>query len=126
VISAALNEVEEELGDAAIAKRPAKNTKALGSAPSKTPGKKGGLMAMSRSKDYSTNINDSDEDEAEDDCEETTVGKFNKLRCLEGKARLDEIAKYLGDDREFSLLNFLSKKSHHPCACVSAWPPDFV
>ena len=81
---------------------------------------------MPRSEYYSSNTNDGDDDEAENDCEETSVGKFNKLRCLEGKARLDEIAKYLGDDREFSLLNFLSKKSHHPCACISAWPPDFV
>ena len=41
-------------------------------------------MAMPRSEDYSTNNNDGDDDEAEDDCEETTVDKISKLRCLEG------------------------------------------
>ena len=66
-------------------------------------------MAMPMSEDYSTNNNDGDDDEAEDDCEETTVDKISKLRCLEGKARSDEIAKYPDDDGDFSLLNFLSK-----------------
>ena len=65
-------------------------------------------MALSRSEDYSaapTNDDDDDDEEVDD----TTVDKFNTLRRLEGKARSDEIAKYLDTDGDSSLLRFLDK-----------------
>ena len=72
-----------------------------------------GLVSMARSGDgdYSTAaddvICDGDED---DDPDETTVDTFNKLRALKGKARSNEIAKYLDQEGEFSLLMFFDKK----------------
>ena len=108
VFSEALNEADKEIDDGAIAKRPSKKKKPLGSDTSKTPGKKGVLIALSRSEDYSAApANDDDDDDEEVD--DTTVDKFNKLRRLEGKARSGEIAKYLDDDGDFSLLRFLDK-----------------
>ena len=111
VFSAALVSVEEELEDAAIAKRPAKKLKQRSFTPA--PAKKGGLMALTMSGDYSTTTtaNEEDDDDDDDDVMElTTVDRLNKFRCLEGKARSDEIIKYLDEDGAFSLLKFLGEQ----------------
>ena len=104
VFSAALVSVEEELEDAAIAKRPAKKLKQCSSTPA--PAKKGGLMALTMSGDYSTTTtaNEEDDDDDDDDVMElTTVDRLNKFRCLEGKARSDKIIKYLDEDGDAQL-----------------------
>jgi len=115
VFSEALLEVEEELEDAQIETRLSKKAKPLDGSSSKlAPSVKTvGLMSMARSGDgdYSTAAGDAVDDvDEDDDPDETTVDKFNKLRALKGKERSNEIVKYLDQEGGFSLLKFLDKQ----------------